>query len=277
VDAVFPVKLITQRTAVEGEVRDLSRTGIRLRVLATALGAGHPADVHEAGRLVAAALDESFEVHLHHRRLGSLVPRGVRVVRVGLPPDEPGSLELCCDFGAPLGDEEAGVLQVDLPHIDPDVVVPEVTLAEPVAGEMSFDGESDDEAQPPSRCDEPPAPLRAFVSTTMRAGPPSAFCRTDMVTSIAVRVRFPRRLGLASRSADAFSASGAASRFVERFGDVVDLRLVASEGDVWSGPVRVSGVELPDDAPEVMLVTLAFDRPLRNAEARSLGLECEAA
>ena len=57
----------------------------------------------------------------------------------------------------------------------------------------------------------------------------------------------------------------------------MSLRLVSGAADLWTGHVNVRGVELPSDQPDVMLVTLGFERGLRLSELRDLGLVSKAA
>jgi hypothetical protein len=283
VDLRFPVKLITPSTFAEAQAEDLSRTGVRLRLSAVALGLGPLEDPAEAARQVAGVL-ANFAVNLDHHKLGPLLPRHVKLTRVGLPADAPGMLELCCAFREPLGDDEAAILQAELPPLDESVAAwsQESDLPNACEGQVSFDDREADLHLPPPPPPAPGAPVaplrpgvRAFVASSLTEGPPSVFCHADLVTTVAVRVQMPRDEGLASRAH--FTATGAARCFVERFGEHVDLRLVNGAGDAWTGTVRVSGVELPTAAPELMMITLAFDRRLRPSELRGLGIHKMAA
>lgn len=285
VDTGFPVELTTQRKFVEGEVKDLSRSGIRIRLATLALGMTDPGNAADAARAVTALLAESFSLNLHHKRLGTLLPRSVDLTRVGLPSDESGMLDLCCAFNEPLGDAESAILAIPLPPFTESVEEWCEELPVSCRGELRFagpDGQETTVAAP-----TPPGAsqtetvcaqrYRAFVSSTRPEAPPALFCHTDLVTGFAVRVRVTQQAALGVNAADGLSLQQATQAFVDLFGSAVDLRLVGTQGDLWSGPVRVSGVELPKGDPREMLVTLAFDRRLRLSELRGLGLDSRAA
>ena len=67
------------------------------------------------------------------------------------------------------------------------------------------------------------------------------------------------------------------SKLVYRYGRSVDLRLLDGNDDVWVGPARFTGVELPPQHPEEVLITLAFGRRLNLNELRRLRLVGNAA
>jgi len=279
VDAGFPVELTTQRKFVEGEVKDLSRSGIRVRLSTLALGMTMPLSTTDAGKGVSALLADSFSLNLHHKKLGTLLPRAVSLTRVGIPTDEAGMLDLCCKFDSPLGDAEGAMLDVSLPPFN-DSVQEWCDDLPACVGEVRFgEAESATTVPVPSPAEAPiyngrDQRFRAFVSSKSPDGPPALFCHTDLVTGFAVRVRVAREAALGTQAAEPVTLQHASQAFVEAFGNAVDLRLVGASGDLWSGPVRVSGVELQ---PTEMLVTLAFDRKLRLSEMRNLGLRTDAA
>jgi hypothetical protein len=225
-------------------------------------------------RSVGRLLTQPFTLNLHYRRLGPLLQKSVRLTRIGLPADSPDSVELCCAFDAALGDEESVILQIPLPPLDATAAwCPEEALPAGCNGSMNFFPEATEEA-PPS-APEAPLPrhrLRAFVSGTRRDAPASIFCHTDLVTVVGVRVRLPRAAATLARKGAPAGPREAAEAFVELFGHTILVRLLHGEEDVWQGASRVSGVELPPERPEEMLVTLAFAQRLRPSELRALGL-----
>ena len=117
---------------------------------------------------------------------------------------------------------------------------------------------------------------RALVAGMKRDAPPSFFCYTDMVTRMGVRVRLHREDAGIELGQDV-GVSKALQTLVSRYGAELELRLVDSTGDVWRGPSRFSGVELPARHPEEVLVTLAFGRPLSLSDLRRLDLIAGAA
>ncbi len=284
VDAGFPVELTTQRKFVEGEVKDLSRVGIRVRLSTLALGMTMPLSTVDAGKGVSALLADAFSLNLNHTKLGTLLPRAVKLARVGIPEDEAGMLDLCCEFDEALGDAEGAVLDVLLPPFTESVqewcddlpaCAGQVRFADVEAGGTTVSVPAP-AAPAAARSNKRDQRFRAFVSSLQPDAPPALFCHTDLVTGFAVRVRVTREAALGAGD-QAISLQQVTQAFVDAFGNEVDLRLVGTAGDLWSGPVRVSGVELPKSEPGEMLVTLAFDRKLRLSEMRNLGLRADAA
>jgi len=286
-----PVGMQARVHAPQGDldvrVCDLSRSGFRLDLPADALGLDTPPDEAQATRAVAAALHRCFAVSLNHDRLGSLLRRHVDLVRVELPGEPEGMLELCCSFVEPLEEAEVELLEAHLPPSRPVVAAPD-----PVPPTAAPEPEPSDPPAPNAELLEilargPLAPARtasldgpaggrprqsyrAFVSA-VRADTLQTFrCHTDLVTGVGVRIAIPRH-------SYGEQPKVAARAFTKRHGAYLDLRISDDEQDVWSGRVRVSGVELPVTRPDVMLVTLAFDRTLALHELRNLGLAQDAA
>lgn len=106
---------------------------------------------------------------------------------------------------------------------------------------------------------------RALVSASHSDSLQTFRCETDLITGIGVRITV-------LRTDYGDEPSVAANTFAQRYGVHLDLRISDDDMDLWSGRVRVSGVELPTARPDVMLVTLAFDRTLALHELRNLGL-----
>ncbi len=252
-------ELETLRGHLAAQIRDLSRTGLRLRVPAAELELDGVADADDALEAIQQQVRPRFHVSLNHDRLGSLLQRKVTLTRVELPSETMDELDLCCRFAEPLTDEESQLLESYLPPVK--------ARAEPetgrvVGGVRLHDTGSLSVPRPDGR---PRQRYRAFVSTNREGTVQTFRCHTDLVTAIGVRIAVPR-----SDYGDDVKA--AASIFARRYGTHLDLRVSDEDIDVWRGRVRVSGVELPPHREQVMLVTLSFDRPLALIELRSLGL-----
>jgi hypothetical protein len=256
----IPVKLHTRAGAYEADIVDLSRTGLRLQMPA----GGRNEDVHAAAERLGEALSPSFDLDLHHKRLGPLLKKAAFAVRVGLPAEAPGVVEVCCEFSEELRDDEIGYLDLTeaLPEVD-ESVEEWVEIEQPPAP-----APADPIAAQPLR---PRQRYRVLIAGMKRNAPPSLFCHTDLVTAIGVRVRLERAEVGVKSSADA-SVSQTLVTLISRYGDELELRILDESGDVWSGPARFSGVELPRADPEVVLVTLGFERNPSLAELRKLGL-----
>ncbi len=260
------------------QVCDLSRTGLRLRSETGDLGVETAAGAEEVGALVRKRLRSHFVVSLNHDRLGSLLQRRVELIRVELPEADPQGVELCCQFSEPLEQAEAELLESHLPPVRR-TVVPEPAamspstppsagvlngpvLSTPVTGPIAVQRP---QGAPPTDGGRPRQRYRALVSATRKDTLQTFRCHTDLVTGVGIRIAIPR-----GGYGDATAA--AARKFVKRYGKQLDLRVSDETLDIWSGRVRVSGVELPANRPDMMLVTLAFDRSLALNELRSLGL-----
>ncbi len=277
VEVGLPVQVYTRSGYVAAEMRDLSRTGLRIRARTKDMGFQATSDLRLAAEGVAACLRHEFAVDLNHERLGPLLQRGVELTRIGLPSDAPEHVELCCEFVEPLSDTDAAYLETELPPVREVVAawVPDEHLPEDCAGVVTFEPQTPrpvklPEPEAPKAFERPRQSYRALVGGTAVGTPSTFFCHTDLITAIGVRVRMPR----ADYGEDVTQAGRI---LVGRYGRALDLRIVSDAADVWTGPVTVNGIELPREQPDVMLVTLGFGRPLRMSELRDLGLVCQAA
>ena len=275
---------IYARGFIDARVCDLSRTGLRMRVRVADLGMQATSDMAEVARAVADVLAPHFALDLDYKKFGPLLQRGVMLTRVGLVPDAPLYVELCCEFDEPLDDEVATILMAELPPVRDDVPAwtPEENAQVSYDGVVTMrpEGSLDEKpvavAEAPVKLpntEAPPKPAsspvrhryRALVTGTSRNAPPAFFCHTDLVTAVGVRVRLPR-------PSDAADVRNAMGKLVKVHGSTVDVRILDESQDVWSGAARVTGVELPPDRLDVMLVTLAYERPLSMSTMRRLGL-----
>ena len=249
------------------EVRDLSRTGLRVRAPASAFGLERPVDAEEALASVSEQLRRRFRLSLNHDRLGSLLQRHVELTRVEFPEDAAESFDLCCRYAEPLEDQEAQLLEAHVPPIKP-VASADLKHGRIVGGVRLEDTVT--EVSVPRPDGRPRQRYLAFVSAARDDALQTFRCHTDLVTGVGVRIAVPR----ADYGDD---VRAAAKAFTRRYGTHLDLRLSDEDVDIWSGRVRVSGTELPRQRDQVMLITLAFDRALALNELRGLGLLTRAA
>ena len=271
VDVGIPIQLRTASGDHPAEIVDLSRTGLRVRM---------PVDsarenATQAAERMRHALSPSFSLDMDYERLGPLLNKDVEPIRVGIPKDAPDVVEICGEFFEYLEDEEVHYLQLNAP-------LPELRDSVDVWVDVEPEASEPEEPAPttgvPVLRKEEPGPsamprqrYRALVAGMKRDAPPSFFCHTDMVTRMGVRVRLQRE-DAGIEVGEHVSVSKALQTLVSLYGPELELRLVDGSGDVWSGPSRFSGVELPSHHPEEVLVTLSFGRPLSLADLRRLDL-----
>ena len=105
----------TGAPAVLATALDLSRRGARLRVPGALLGVYQQAPLAVVAKRVATALGESFEAVLAHDRLGTMITKTLRPVRIGHREGSLADVELGCLMQPPLSDLEASMLGVPLP------------------------------------------------------------------------------------------------------------------------------------------------------------------
>lgn len=273
-------KLMTHVSSVDAEVCDLSRTGIRLRLSAQTLGVDLTPDLEAVEAELGRALPAPMFMTLDHDRLGPLVQRLARLLRLGIPKDQLDVVDICCSFAEALTDEEAQVLGLPLPSVEETVEVwKDVGVGRETQADLSScPAAGPEEGGPLSETASPPRHrYRVLVSSTARRAPPSIFCYTDLVTSVGVRIRVPRTQLPAGKTATALRATDLCTRLVKRYGPSVDVQLHDGDHSIWSGAMKITGAELPRaDASEVLL-SLGFVEPLRLSEMRSLGLLSSAA
>lgn len=115
----LPVRLSAQKNPLEATVLDVSRGGARLRVAGNQLGLYRLAPLSQVARRVTEVLGESFEATLMPERLGTLVRKTLRAVRIGQREAHAADVELGCLLTPPLTDLEASMLGLALPCLDP--------------------------------------------------------------------------------------------------------------------------------------------------------------
>ena len=114
--------------------------------------------------------------------------------------------------------------------------------------------------------------LRVLLSAPGRKITNEQPCFTDLVTATGVRVRIPAAWfgrGAFGRKATTTSLQ---QRFAKRIGRELTMQLRAGLTPVWSGPVRLSGLEMPSEGEDLVPVTLVFERVLTDDDLLRLGL-----
>ncbi len=256
-------------THAQGVTRDVSRTGARVRVPCRALGITPTLNLATTAQAVRDRFGDALVLTLRHPVLERTVERATRIARIALPLDAPDSVELGLGFDEDLHDADAAQLGLTLP-------------AATAAGTDAADADAAG-TEPAAEVAPDLAPMpsgfgmaakrgyRAFLTSTAPEAPPSLPCHGDNLSREAVRVRMPRE-GFAG-----VSTAESTVRFAQAYGTRLTLKLVDVHKHLWTGPVRLCAVEMPRERPDDMLLTLAFERRLRPAELRRLGLDRGAA
>lgn len=306
--ATVPVAVYTTYGPIEAEMRDVSRTGLRFRIRTSVLGFEPSDDLHEIAERVAAAIPESFQADLNHAMVGLLLKKQVHLVRISLVRGSKQHVDVCGRFETPLLLEETTMLGVSLPPPegsdeawDPasavvgptarEVVLPErpdppkPTPQLPPAPSSTAAPTPAPVESPPEADPSPAAPedgrelegdeflgftmtrrFRAVVRGSDAGDRQPLSCQTDLVGYGGVRLRVPRPDGVGGMLARAAAA------FRDAYGSEPNLKLMDKADHLWTGPTRMVALDLPAEAPDEMLVTLAFQHALRPAEVRRLKL-----
>ncbi|MDJ0976608.1 MAG: PilZ domain-containing protein [Planctomycetota bacterium] len=114
----LPIRIYGPGADIDAQIHDVSRTGLRIRVPLAALGSLADHDMLDLARAVDQHMGAWFNMDLNHEELGPLVRKRVRLVRLGETSKDTDVLELGCEFGVPLSNDESSVLDLDLPALD---------------------------------------------------------------------------------------------------------------------------------------------------------------
>lgn len=117
VDCEFPTRLAGTKGPLDATVCDLSRTGVKLQVSGATLGIHRLSSLVQVAKRVSDSLGASFVAKLHHERLGNLVSKVLRPIRIGQRNWEQADVELGCRVDGGISDEEAGMLGIALPKV----------------------------------------------------------------------------------------------------------------------------------------------------------------
>lgn len=273
----FSAKVMTHVSSIEASVCDLSRTGVRLRFEGENLGFPITADLAELEGRLRGILPEPLFVTLDDGRLGSLIQKLAVMRRLGLPADRVATLDVCCAFTEPLGEEEAHFLSVPLPPVQESVETWRDVGSEDAASVRGLPEETPQGRAAPAVDHGPRHRYRVLVSSARSSGPPSLFCYTDLVTAVGVRIRLPRGQVHCGKETAISRAPDALRLLVKCYGRAVRVRVFDGADEVWSGSMTVTGVELPARDAGQMLVSLGFTAPLKPPEKRRFGLYPSAA
>ena len=248
---------------VEADMRDLSRTGVRIRLRASR-NARSAGDLLLATQDLYARIGKEPTVKLFPERLGALVSRTAFVTRVILPPDDPAAVEVGCRFDRPLTDKDTLRLGVELdvaklrkeaPTPRADTGRREVRVHVPVPADVQRDDDG-------SR-------VRTVRYEAHIAGRGiEADYGVEGISTERVIVRMKRIAVPVTRSGREMIRI--VMQLSSRFGGQVRMRVVSGVAELWKGTVRVSGVDLPDNDPESMLVSFSFPAPLNKSERARL-------
>ena len=152
---------------------DVSRSGARLRLPGAPLGIYRLAPLGFVAKQVAAVLGETFKATLNPARLGLLVTKTLRPVRIGHRDGATADVDLGCALEPALSDLEASALGLALPVITPDGREGSQVLDTQTVVVRSAPGRSPDPA--PSRSKPAPqAPASAASPIAARAAPARA-------------------------------------------------------------------------------------------------------
>ena len=274
------VEIETPQGALLAEMQDLSRPGTRLHLRRQALGLAEGGDLRTTVEQLERALGATPTVILEARGSGERIDKRVRITRISLPIDAPHSVELGCVFKVPLDPRQVKVLGLTGPvQRDVDaaegrkpikrastVRVRRPTPPVPPATGVVRLGDAAVERRMEAREPVMPCSFRALISSAMEHSPPAILCNADQLSRHAIRVRMSRS------GYEGLSVVEAAVRITERHGTQLSLKLMEGAAQVWTGPVRLYSVEVPDGAHSEVILNFAFDRDMSDEETVRLGL-----
>lgn len=239
-----PAYLPSTRGTVEAKSVDLSRSGLRLLASRRALGAGLCKGLAELTHCLRAVLGSCFSLELGAGPAERRLSKAVELKRLVQLPDS-DLLELGCAFEVALRDSEVEALGVSFPAVS----------------------EGQSLASTPWRRPKGRT-LRVFVSSNKKDGPPPLQGNLQGLTRQALSTRLP----LQSLPGNSLDLALAAAEFSARFGEQLSVRIMEGPKNLWTGPARVEGLELPSDESGPLLLILSYGRKLRSAEIARLGL-----
>jgi hypothetical protein len=174
-----PVRISANGSTLEGTLLDASRKGARLRVAGSPLGVYRLAPLGLVARRVAAILGEKFQVVLHADRLGSLVTKTLRPVRIGQRDPSVADVDLGCVLDPALSDLEASMLGLALPVLradgseDSECLSPQEVVVRPSPASLAMAGARSAPAAATGTLRAPP-PARAVPATSAPPPAPAA-------------------------------------------------------------------------------------------------------
>lgn len=274
-----PARIDTDRGPIEARAEDISRVGVGLRVRTTLLGAGAHAGLAEVATAIQRRLGTTFVVTIG-RQPG--LWKAITLARVAGPLDEEGAVHLGCAFDMPMTPQEAQTLNVALPapagqeeetpipraDAGPVAAVPVTPVESAAAASAEAPSIVDPPLPPWRRPRRMGGPLRAVITSSTSSGPGALQGLLEGINLRAVCLRVPQP----SDETAPRGVAGSALAIIQTYGEEVSLKLTAGAKHLWTGPARIYATEHPMDQDGMLLVTLAFKRPLRAAELSRLGL-----
>lgn len=243
-----PVRIEAEDSPViTASLMDLSRTGLRLRIPGSALGVHRLSSLAQVARRLSEVLGDEFLGELHSERLGPLIRKQLRTVRIAKRDWEHADVEIgCVVCEGHLTDLEATLLGVHLPPIGSDA---------------------------PAAADEVPAASQeaapsAFIYGRNRGAETPIVARTDELTR-----------GMAMLTVDEdneqlqnMDVTTLAETLDGEFGSEVTLRISVGGEDLWVGPAEIKEIDVEDEEQGHVRLGVAFGRELRAEELKRLGL-----
>ncbi len=117
VHARIPIRLTSSHRTVLAESSDLSRVGTLLRIPLSELGLTGEAPLEAVADSLRRILGDLSRAEFRYDELGGLITRTLRMVRVARAGPNQDWVEIGCALRRPLGDDEVGVLRLDLPRV----------------------------------------------------------------------------------------------------------------------------------------------------------------
>ncbi len=260
---------------------DISRTGVRLAMLAEVLRLDPEADLAAAAACIQTRVGSRFVLDLGLTAAGrGRVRKEVELVRLVLDGGEEDVLELGCRFDAPLSNAELGDLGIDLPEDRSDEARVRQVEAWTDAGRPALDPRLAEEkvesllgvpvASPRERNEHrPDRTLRALLRPEGAGGAAPLVGRASGFTEATVRVRIDEA-DVRSFGAEPGDFTALARALEAAYGAWPTLEILDGTRRLWHGSAHPSGLEVAGSGDRGAIVRLAFGRRLQPAELERL-------
>jgi hypothetical protein len=250
----IPVAINAEGRKVAASILDASRTGLRLRIPARELGVHRLSSLVQIAQRMSDAFGDSFEVEFLPDRLGGLVKRKLRPIRIGQRDWEHADVEVGCLLAAPLSDDEASMLGVSLPKVG------EAPPVVPMHHE-----------QPSTHAPTQKTRLQAYIQAGNGRGTAPLPTTAEEISKEEAWLRIPDidRMAITEGCGDI-------ARFVmafdEAYGSRISIHIMKGDEHLWAGSVGIHDVELGEGKPRDARIGVRFEDPLEPAEMKRLGL-----
>lgn len=254
VDCDIPVAIHADGRKVAASVLDASRTGLRMRIPARELGVHRLSSLVQIAHRMSEAFGETFEVEFLPDRLGGLVKRKLRPVRIGQRDWEHADVDVGCLLTAPLTDDEAGMLGVALPKPG------EVAPGTPILVE-----------EPTVHAPTQKTRLQAYIQAGNGRGTAPLPTTAEEISNEEAWLRIPDidRMAITEGCGDIAKFVMA---FDEAYGSRISIHIMKGDEHLWAGSVGIHDVELGEGRPRDARIGVRFEDPLEPADMRRLGL-----